>query len=95
MSNSPNTVSVNILDKDYLVACPPDAREQLEKAARTLDQKMKEIRAGGKIYGLERIAVMAALNLTYDLQQEDAKSHHFDTTLEAMHNKIDAALRNS
>lgn len=93
MSTPPNTVNVNILDKDYLVACPPEAREKLESAAKALDSKMKEIRASGKVYGTERIAVMAALNLTHDLLQEGEKSHHFDSTLEALHKKIDAAIK--
>jgi cell division protein ZapA len=92
MTTMQNTVTVNILDKEYRVACPPESRENLENAASVLDNRMKEIRQTGKIYGTERIAVMAALNLTHDLLQEDEKSHYFDTTLEAMHQKIDAAI---
>jgi len=93
MKNPPNTVNVNILEKDYLVACPPEAQPGLERAARVLDSKMKEIRSSGKVYGTERIAVMAALNLTHDLLQEDEKTNQFDSTLEAMKNKIDQALK--
>ncbi|OZG74906.1 cell division protein ZapA [Hahella sp. CCB-MM4] len=93
MSTTPNTVSVNILEKEYLVACPPEARAQLEQAARVLDNKMKEIRSSGKVYGTERIAVMAALNLTHDLLQEGEKSTKFDTTLESLQSKIDTALK--
>ncbi|WP_020410692.1 cell division protein ZapA [Hahella ganghwensis] len=93
MSNPPNTVSVNILEKEYLVACPTEAQAQLEQAARVLDKKMKEIRASGKVYGTERIAVMAALNLTHDLLQEGEKTTQFDSSLEALQNKIDTALK--
>ncbi len=63
MSN-PSTVVVNILDKEYQVSCPEDEVEALTKSARFLDQKMAEIRASGKVVGLDRIAVMAALNIT-------------------------------
>ncbi|AZZ94338.1 MULTISPECIES: cell division protein ZapA [unclassified Hahella] len=94
MSRTNNTATVTILDKEYLVACPPEAQRQLEDAARALDQKMKEIRASGKVYGTERIAVMAALNLTYDLMQQGQKTEQVSTTLSTLHEKLDAALRN-
>ncbi|MBT8765845.1 cell division protein ZapA [Pseudomonas boanensis] len=66
MSQS-NTVTVHILDKEYCIACPADERANLESAARYLDGKMREIRSSGKVIGADRIAVMAALNITHDL----------------------------
>lgn len=63
MSNL-STVVVNILGKEYQVACPEEEVEALTKSARYLDQKMEEIRTTGKVVGLDRIAVMAALNIT-------------------------------
>ncbi len=63
----PNTVTVHILDKEYCIACPADERANLESAARYLDGKMREIRSGGKVIGADRIAVMAALNITHEL----------------------------
>jgi len=65
MSNE--TVIVKILDKDYQVACPPGQQEALEQSAKYLDQQMRAIRSGGKVIGLERIAVMAALNISNKL----------------------------
>lgn len=62
-----NTVTVQILDKEYCIACPTDERANLESAARYLDGKMREIRHSGKVIGADRIAVMAALNITHDL----------------------------
>ncbi len=62
-----NTVTVHILDKEYCIACPADERANLESAARYLDGKMREIRSSGKVIGADRIAVMAALNITHDL----------------------------
>jgi cell division protein ZapA len=60
---SGSTVSIRILDKEYQVQCPPDQQDALLAAARDLDQRMREIRRSGNVIGLERIAVMAALNL--------------------------------
>ena len=68
-----NTVTVHILDKEYCIACPPEQRSNLESAARYLDGKMREIRSSGKVIGADRIAVMAALNITHEMlhRQED------------------------
>lgn len=65
--NSSNSVTVQILDKEYSIICPPEERGNLISAARYLDGKMREIRSGGKVIGADRIAVMAALNITHDL----------------------------
>jgi cell division protein ZapA len=62
-----NTVSVTILDKEYQVACPQDQAADLVASANYLDQQMRAIRDTGKVIGLERIAVMAALNISYEL----------------------------
>ena len=66
MSRAP-TVTVEILDKEYQVACPPEQEAELIAAAKHLDQQMRDILAGGKVIGLERVAIMAALNLSHDL----------------------------
>jgi len=60
-------VSVNILGKEYQVACPDEEKDALIASARMLHDNMKQIRSTGKIVGLDRIAVMAALNLAHDL----------------------------
>lgn len=74
-TDAPITVSVSILDREYQVACSPGERDALVRAADHLDAKMRQIRATGKIVGLERIAVMAALNLTHEaLSSEGEKS---------------------
>ncbi len=63
------TTYVNILDKDYQVACPESEQAALTRAADELDKRMRAIRSSGSIVGLERIAVMTALNLCHELQQ--------------------------
>ncbi|MBR9868822.1 MAG: cell division protein ZapA [Oceanospirillales bacterium] len=68
MSSSPRNISVTLLGKEYVVACPAEAEDELLKAAAYLDKKMQSIRAGGRIIGSEKVAVMAALNITYELQ---------------------------
>lgn len=67
MSKGANNVSVSIMDKEYQVACPPDQQAELLLSAKHLDEQMRAIRSTGKVIGLERIAVMAALNISHEL----------------------------
>ncbi|WP_439107715.1 cell division protein ZapA [Congregibacter sp.] len=69
MSSNASTVSVTILEKEYQVACPEDQQAELLLSARHLDEQMRAIRSTGKVIGLERIAVMAALNISHELLQ--------------------------
>jgi cell division protein ZapA len=55
------------MDREYVVACPYDERSALLDAAEFLNARMREIRDSGKVVGLDRIAVMAALNLAHEL----------------------------
>ncbi len=72
--NDPHAqVSVRILDKEYQVACPAGERTDLLDSAEALNAKMLEIRDGGRVVGLDRIAVMAALNMANDLLHAQAK----------------------
>jgi len=67
--SKPRTVTVSILDKEYQVACPPEQEAELIVSASYLDKQMRSIRETGKVIGLERIAVMAALNISHELLQ--------------------------
>ena len=69
MSEEMQRVTVRLLDKEYQVACPEDEREALLESADMLNRKMKEIRDSGKVVGVDRIAVMAALNLCHEMLQ--------------------------
>lgn len=60
-------ISVRIMDMEYRVACPPDEEQSLLAAARHLNTTLQDIRETGKVLGTERIAVMAALNISYEL----------------------------
>ncbi|MDQ2076142.1 cell division protein ZapA [Marinimicrobium sp. ABcell2] len=91
------TVIVQILDKDYQVSCPAEERSALIESAHLLDERMRTIKRSGSVIGLERIAVMAALNLSHELLQ--AKSAPTPTSsepdpeeLSRLHAKLDRTL---
>ena len=93
--SQPNTATVKILDKEYQVACPEDQEAQLLVSAKYLDTQMRNIRDSGKVIGLERIAVMAALNISYELLQasEHASSDAAGSEpLNRLNRKLDDAL---
>ncbi|MFJ3482542.1 cell division protein ZapA [Pseudomonas sp. NPDC090202] len=96
MSNG-NSVTVQILDKEYSIICPQEERTNLVSAARYLDGKMREIRSSGKVIGADRIAVMAALNITHDLlhKQELPEANATGATREQVRDlleRVDLAL---
>ena len=89
------TIFVKILDKDYQVACPPGQETALIESARALDERMRAIRNTGSVIGLERIAVMAGLNLSYELLEATDKSsgrEADDDLLAELSEKLDEAL---
>jgi cell division protein ZapA len=86
------TLTVNILDREYRVACPNGQEKQLTDAASTLNDKMQEIRDTGKVFGIERIAVMAALNLTHELLQSRPDNENDRSAIQRLSDKLDAAL---
>lgn len=67
MSNATKTLEVKILDRELRIACPEEERGELLDAVAYLDKRMREIRDAGKIASVERIALMAALNITHEL----------------------------
>lgn len=92
---APTTVTIRLLDKDYQVNCPPGERDALLQSALLLDQRMREIRKAGNVIGLERIAVMTALNLSHELlglQARTARDALDGDRLQRLHGKLRAAL---
>ena len=90
---STETFSVHILGKDYQVACPLEDRDALLRAAAELDKRMRTIRQSGSVIGIERIAVMAALNLSNEvLQGSDANTENDKALLKDLHQRLDKAL---
>lgn len=100
------TVRVSILDKDYQVSCEASEVAALQRSANFLDQKMREMKDSSNVIGLDRLAVMAALNLTNDLlaqsdaaSQLNSKQSEIETRLqsqsaelEQLGQKLDSAL---
>lgn len=89
-------VSVRILDKEYLVACPYEERSALLDAAQHLDTRMREVRDTGKVVGLDRIAVIAALNLANELLRVQTRDKRAEADVSgrvrALRERIDGAL---
>ncbi len=99
MSESSIPVVVRILDKEYRIACERGEEEGLIASARFLDQKMREIKAGGRVIGTDRIAVMTALNLAHELlngkNTKDYGAQIIRKRLQVMQEKIEIALNQS
>lgn len=87
-------LSIRILGKDYQVACPEAEEASLQKAVQYLDGKMRDIRNSGKIVGMERIAVMAALNIAHELmgvsEEKADYIHEMSTRIRSLQTQVEA-----
>ena len=96
---SDDGITIHILDKEYMIACSKDERHDLQRSADYLDTKMREIRDSGKIIGSDRIAVMAALNISHELLTQGGGSSQKDASvgnrIRTIQEKIDDALYRS
>jgi cell division protein ZapA len=89
-------VTIRILEKEYHVACPAEEKASLIASAELLNGKMREIRDSGKVVGLDRVAVMAALNLANELLraqgQDEELKNIVGLRIRAMREHLDSAL---
>ena len=67
------TLTISIMNKEFQVACPEGEEEALQRAARYLSEQMQEIRQSGKVVGMDRIAIMTALNMSHELLSGQSK----------------------
>ena len=92
-------VSVRIMEKEYMIACPYDERSALLDAAEFLNARMREIRDTGKVVGLDRIAVMAALNLAHEYlkgkERESKVDNGVGQRVRALRERVEGALGKS
>jgi len=95
-------VTVKILEKEYHIACPPEEQAELIKASLYLNEKMNQTRETGRLVGVDRIAVMAAINITHELLQlkesnknkSGGTAEQMNARLQLLQEKVDAALTN-
>jgi cell division protein ZapA len=89
-------ISVSILDKDYKISCPSGEQPALLASAKYLDGKMREVRDNGNMMGIERVAVITALNITNDFlssnQDQQELGKELPPRLKSLEKKITRAL---
>jgi cell division protein ZapA len=92
----PARVSVRIMEKEFVVACPYEERSALLDAAEFLNARMREIKDSGKVVGLDRIAVMAALNLAHEFLKLRERETRVDSgaggRVRALRERVEGAL---
>jgi len=92
MSETHPPIKVQILGKEYPIACPEDEQHDLLIAARYLDEKMRMIRDNGRIIGTERIAVIAALNITHELLQAQQQNKMLASRFSSLRDNTSSVL---
>ena len=93
--SSSEPVAVHVLDREYTVGVEPGERDSLMAAARLLEAKMREVRGANRMAAVDRVAVLAALNMAHELQQlrdgATGRTDELASTLEALRRRLDAA----
>ena len=96
MNDNQARVSVRILEKEYHITCPHEERSDLLDSAEFLNLKMREIRDSGKVVGLDRIAVIAALNMANELIRFRNRDTNLDSDvggrLRILRERVESAL---
>jgi cell division protein ZapA len=96
VSKPPEGVRVSIMGREYSVACSEGQQNALSQAAVYLDKKMRDIQRSGKVIGLEKCAVMAALNLAHELlasRTRSGESERIGAMVFNLLDKIDVAMQ--
>jgi len=92
-------VNVKILEKDFQLGCSPEERGDLLDSVELLNSKMREIRDSGKVTGIDRIAILAGLNLANELIKSsgkgDALEHDAKQQVQAIREQVETALQSS
>jgi cell division protein ZapA len=88
-------VIIQVLDKDYTVACPPEEKEGLLESAELLNRRMREVRDSGKVMGAERMAVMTALNVIHEFTRERIERDRSVAETEAAIRTLEGKLANA
>ena len=91
MSSEP--VAIRVLDREYTVGVEPEERDSLIAAAKLLDGRMREVRGANRMAAVDRVAVLAALNLAHELQQlrdeNGARDRELARTLDGLQRRLD------
>ncbi len=86
------TTEITLLGRHYVIACPPDEQDKLERAARYLERAMSGIHAQNTLLGSERVAIMAALNITHELLEALDAQRASERSLDALSARLERAL---
>ncbi|HUO44182.1 MAG TPA: cell division protein ZapA [Burkholderiales bacterium] len=66
MSGDDSSMQISIMGREFRIACAPEEQKSLREAVDYLNRKMQEIKDQGKVAGVDRIAIMAALNIAHE-----------------------------
>lgn len=86
------TTEITLLERSYAIACPPEEKDKLERAARYLDRAMQGIHSRGRVIDREKIAIMAALNIAHELLEALDDQRAGEQSLNELNARLEKAL---
>lgn len=94
--NKAEPLTIKIMEKEYRIACPAEEKDNLKASAELLNEKLNEIKQQGSVIGSERIAIMAALNMSHEvLHSQSLVVEHGDLNqrIEELSERISNSMR--
>lgn len=91
-----DSLTIKVLEKEYRVACPADERESLTASANMLNERLMQIKSKGAVISTERIAVMAALNMSHEIlngQTLVGEHAELNERIDSLSERIDTTMR--
>ena len=92
MTQQSRPIRVSILDKEYLISCPEDEREQLYSVVEFVNEKLLEVKNSGKVIGTERVVIMTALNIANELLACKQKNRHYTESVDSLMKRLQAKI---
>ena len=96
MKSAQHGVKVSILGREFFVGCKESECDSLENAATYLDKQMREVQSTGKLIGVDRCAIMAALNISHEfleLRRKGTESADVKTRVRSLQKKIEDVMQ--
>lgn len=93
MSEEIVPVTIEVLEKEYTIACPVSEREGLIESAKLLSDRLRQVRDGGKVLSTERMVIITALNLIHEFNARQREALRQQQVQGEVHRAIEADIR--
>ncbi|SPJ32603.1 cell division protein ZapA [Kushneria phyllosphaerae] len=86
------TAEITLMGQNFVVSCAPGEEQALHEAARYFDKAMAGIQTRGRTISIDKVAMMAGLNITHELRDETKRRQELEERLAGLDARLQKAL---